>query len=207
MQPFFAGLARVPTFVPVDPRRPQRGKGPMLSGAALTQYHMDRSEFVLGLLLREYGQGEGSGEDAEAALLGELQLAFLIFLQLSSLRSLEQWKVLVHTLCSCEQLLLSRPGLYVKLFPVLRAQLLLAPRDFFEDELSADNFLRASLSSLASLADGHQLHAGLEAELERLWKFVLSRFGLGRSQLLAEQLGEDEDPVVVAVTEDGEQYP
>ena len=57
---------------------------------------MDRSDFVLGLLRAQYGGGEGAGEGAEAMLLGELQLAFLLFLQLSSLRALNQWKLLVR---------------------------------------------------------------------------------------------------------------
>eukprot|EP00967_Tisochrysis_lutea_P104306 scaffold158244_cov28-Tisochrysis_lutea.AAC.1 len=38
----------------------------------------------------------------EASLLGELQLAFLLFLRLSCLRSLEAWKQLIHLLCSCD---------------------------------------------------------------------------------------------------------
>ena len=173
-----------------------------LSGAELTRYHMDRSDFVLSLLHSQYGAGEGAGEGAEAALLGELQLAFLLFLQLSSLRALTQWKLLVHTLCNCEALLLSRPGLYVKLLPILRAQLHLAPRDFFEDELSADNFLRSSLTALATLAEGHSLHEQLAAELDRLWKFVRSRFGLELQSLLNEPMEGDDEPVVVGVHED-----
>ena len=71
-----------------------------------------------------------------ACATGELQLAFLLFLRLSSLRALQHWKALAHLMCGCEDALASRPGLYVKLLLVLRAQLALAPADFFEDALS-----------------------------------------------------------------------
>lgn len=36
-------------------------------------------------------------------------------------------------------------------------QLHFAPSDFFEDELSADNFLRSSLATLVTLSEGHTL--------------------------------------------------
>jgi len=43
-------------------------------------------------------------------LLGELQLSFLLFLRLSCLASLEQWKRLVSLLCGCEAALKAREG-------------------------------------------------------------------------------------------------
>lgn len=205
LQPFFEGLARVPTYVQADPRKAQRKNGSMapvhgMCGSELTRYHMDHSDFVITVLLSQYGQG-GSAERAEGALLGELQLAFLLFLRLSSLRSLEQWKVMVHTLCNCEKLLLSRPGFFVKFLQVLRAQLHLVPGDFFGDDLSEGNFMLASLISLATRADGLDLVQELSSELARLWKFTRSRFGLELQHLLQEPL--DDLPQVVYTGENG----
>ena len=78
------------------------------------------------------------------------------------------------------------------------------PQDFFVDELSGDNFLRAALAALADAADatGAALHAPLAAELGRLWTFLSARFGLDVGQLRREQLeDEDEAPVLVLGTE------
>ena len=88
----------------------------------------------------------------------------------------------------------------------LRAHCLRAPhpQDFFVDELSGDNFLRAALAALADAADatGAALHAPLAAELGRLWAFLTARFGLDVGQLRREQLeDEDEAPVLVLGTE------
>ena len=77
-------------------------------------------------------------------------------------------------------------------------------QDFFVDELSGDNFLRAALAALADAADatGAALHAPLAAELGRLWAFLTARFGLDVGQLRREQLeDEDEAPVLVLGTE------
>ena len=42
----------------------------------------------------------------------------------------------------------------------------------------------------------------LAAELDRLWKFVRSRFGLELQSLLNEPMEGDDEPVVVGVHED-----
>ena len=165
----------------------------------------------------------------------------MLFLLVSSLGALTQWKALLHTLCRSDSSLAHRPTLYLLLLPALTAQLKLAPevrrglgctacaarvprvctvsalyphcmrtvctpraQDFFVDELSGDNFLRAALAALADAADatGAALHAPLAAELGRLWAFLTARFGLDVGQLRREQLeDEDEAPVLVLGTE------
>ena len=183
----------------------------MLVGEALSRFHLDKSEWLHELLRDEYGGGEGLGGGggggggggadallpAEAALLGELQLAFLLFLRLSSLRALEHWKAAVHLLCGCEAALTSRPALYVALLAALRAQLALAPADFFEDALSEDNFLRSSLACLAELSEGKRLAPALEAELGRFWAFSEKHFGATPAQLRMAAMEDDDEPVVV----------
>ena len=88
--------------------------------------------------------------------------------------------------------------------PCIRTACALRAQDFFVDELSGDNFLRAALAALADAADatGAALHAPLAAELGRLWAFLTARFGLDVGQLRHEQLeDEDEAPVLVLGTE------
>ena len=58
---------------------------------------------------------------------GELQLSFVLFLLVSSLGALTQWKALLHTLCKSDSSLAHRPTLYLLLLPALTAQLKLAP--------------------------------------------------------------------------------
>jgi len=224
LQPYFDGTARVAHFVQLDPRKQRTQRGHGRTGAALSQFHIDRSEWLRELLACDYGSestggcrgssdgGGGGGEKgdgthvagsaaaaaaAEAALLGELQLAYLLFLRISSLRALEHWKACVHLLCHCEAALLDRPRLYARLLRILRAQLALAPRDFFEDELSADNFLRDALANLAELAVGQPLGPQLEAEFGQLWGFLATHFGLTLEALRAGALDEEDEPVVV----------
>jgi hypothetical protein len=195
------------TFVELDPRRSGRGR----SGPALSSFHLDRTEWLLELLRTHYSDDaecaadEASGA-AEAALLGELQLAYLLFMGLSSLRALEQWKGLLQLLCHCDEALQSRASLYTKLLPILRAQLALAPADFLNEGGGAEgaNFLRASLAGLAERTDAGGGAASLDArladELQRTWTFVRMQFGISREALLLEAAGGDEDEPVVVET-------
>ena len=80
------------------------------------------------------------------------------------------------------------------------AELELAPPDFFVDELSADNFLRASLVALAgATSDASGVDAGVRGALELLWRFVRERFGLDVPQLMRDEdeFADDEDMPVV----------
>lgn len=197
LRPYFDGLPRVASYTQVDPCQ-QRAGGEQGTGgrrgAELTQFLLDRSEWLGQLLRDEYGGGGGGDAAEEAAgraLVGELQLAFLLFLQLSSLAALEQWKALVHLLCCCDAAMLRRPALFASFLRALEAQLRLAPSDLFVDALSAENFLRASLASLAGATEGAPLAPPLASQLERFWQFVGERFG---GDILAELRDADADP-------------
>ena len=203
--PFFDNLPRTARWVQTDPRKvwasDVRLGGAGLQGERLSRFFQDRSQWLEHLLKEEFG---GSGE-AETQLLGELQLSFVLFLLVSSLGALTQWKALLHTLCRSDGALALRPKLFLLLLPALTAQLKMAPEDFFVDELSGDNFLRAALAALADAADatGAALHAPLAAELGRLWTFLTARFGLDVGQLRREQLEDEDDaPVLVLGTEE-----
>lgn len=199
--------ARAAQFVSLDVRRSGTGR----LGAALSTFHLDRSAWLSELLACHYASGRTEEEPrtsaaaAEEALLGELQLAYILFLRLSSLRALEQWKALLHLLCGCDAALRERPQLYCNLAAVLRAQLAFAPDDLFVGggELGAENFLRASLATLAeNSTEGARLAPALSEGLRRLWDFVGERFGLSLQTLLSDAGGGEEDqPVYVSVEE------
>lgn len=107
----------------------------------LSVFHWDKSQFLELLLQVVY---EGRWEE----LLGELQLAFILFLNLYSFPALNQWKKFVDLLCRAENAVAQRPELFVAFIRILHTQLNAVPHDFFENELSKHNFLAPALSSL-----------------------------------------------------------
>ncbi|ETV89433.1 hypothetical protein, variant [Aphanomyces astaci] len=87
LKPFFPDVAQVARFTPLKkPSTTQRSAGD------LTLYHVDSSEHLEWLLSTHF-------HNDWHALLGELQLSFVLFLLLSSLDALHQWKQ-VHTMRS-----------------------------------------------------------------------------------------------------------
>jgi A1 cistron-splicing factor AAR2 len=107
---------------------------------------MDRLGQVQELVQRRFN---GSWKE----LLGELQLAFVLFLLLSSLSAFKQWQQLTAALCRCETVAESDAGFYKSYIRVLHAQLKLVPEDFFAIELSKENFLVSSLSAMFQVRD------------------------------------------------------
>lgn len=186
------GAPRAARFVTLDPRR----SGVGLSGAALSRFHLDRSEWLAQLLGEAYADGGTDDERNERMMLGELQLSYVLFLRVCSLRALEQWKSLVHLLCACEEALCVRARLYANALAVLRAQLALATADVLEE----GNFLRASLASLARHAHARaaDIAPAVHDELLRLWESVRP-LGVRVEELVADDDEEDDDeqPVVV----------
>jgi A1 cistron-splicing factor AAR2 len=147
--PYFADLARVARFSTMSaPHQTLSSSGSssdnstvQSEAAAVTHAHMDRSGQVQELVQRRFS---GSWKE----LLGELQLAFVLFLLLSSLNAFKQWQQLTAALCRCETIAESDAGFYKSYIRVLHAQLKLVPEDFFATELSKENFLVSSLSAM-----------------------------------------------------------
>jgi A1 cistron-splicing factor AAR2 len=83
-----------------------------------------------------------------AAVLAELELAFVLFMLISSWAAFEQWKKMVVLLCSCDDDVSnpSREPLFLAFLRLFRAQLAYTPRELFTDELAKDNFLQLALS-------------------------------------------------------------
>jgi A1 cistron-splicing factor AAR2 len=109
----------------------------------LTSINMDKSDLV-ELVKHEYF------DDIADDLLGEVQLAFILFINLYSYPALETWKSYVNIICSSERFLLANPLFTIGFIRVLYEQLNFAPNDFFEDEISKANFLGPSLTALFS---------------------------------------------------------
>lgn len=47
-------------------------------------------------------------------LLGELQLSFVCLLMAQNFSGFNQWKKLVHLLCSCSELMTEKPDLFIE---------------------------------------------------------------------------------------------
>ena len=142
-----------------------------------------------------------SSAAGEAALLGELALAFVLFLTVSSGAALRQWKLLLHKLCRCEAAVGARPSLYADAIALLRAQLELAPPDF-EKSTSSRRTTSCAPRSSRSPAPPPTPAAStsrLRGALELLWRFVRERFGLDVPQLMRDEdeFADDEDMPVV----------
>eukprot|EP00854_Cymbomonas_tetramitiformis_P011353 gene11353-13417_t len=190
------------------------------TAAEITEYNMDASKRLSEIVAQKCG-GDWK------LLVGELQVAFVLFLMLHSYSALLNWKELVHLVCFAESALTEVPELFSKFIVILQSQLQLVPQDFFVDELASDNFLRPCLSRLmsgiklaaeapifaaattdledassapappASGARRHEDAAGLLKQVKKLRKFLLKRFDLD----LEEDAEVDEDtPVVVEYT-------
>ena len=132
-----------------------------------------------------------SGRD----VLGEMQIAFVLFLYLGSSNGLRHWKKIVHLVCTCEKAMLEHlnPELNPEQMPspcisyvfferfldVLRHQLEKVDSDFFIDPLSADNFIQASIQNLFSicLVDNPDSSI-LREKVERFRQFMLKKFGV-----------------------------
>ncbi|CAN0227275.1 unnamed protein product, partial [Discosporangium mesarthrocarpum] len=112
-------------------------------------------------------------------LLGELQVSFVIFFCLSSLEAFRQWHRLCAMLCRCEAALVAHPDLFRTFIRILHAHLKLVPEDFFEVELSKDNFLVPCLSAMfQNILVDSTLDPQLRDSACRLMRFLQKRFGI-----------------------------
>ncbi|KAG6622311.1 mRNA splicing factor [Phytophthora cinnamomi] len=180
--PYFPDLPRTVRFTALQKTRAD------LSAEARTTYHFDRSERLEELIQTDFG-----GDWKE--LIGELQLSFLVFLQLSSLAALEQWKQFIALLCSCEQALSTHVALFLAFIKLFRTQLEQIPEDFFQDETTSENFLGPCLLSLLELLEDDDAPPQLRQKAFHLRQLLASRFGWDAG---AELLELDEfAPVVV----------
>lgn len=85
-------------------------------------------------------------------LLGDIQLSFLVFLNLHCLASLEHWRDLIAMLSFSKSVDKDHTELYSNFATILQHQMKFMDRDFFEDvEFSGDNFLQPALLRVTKL--------------------------------------------------------
>eukprot|EP00740_Mantoniella_antarctica_P003500 CAMPEP_0181359766 /NCGR_PEP_ID=MMETSP1106-20121128/6275_1 /TAXON_ID=81844 /ORGANISM="Mantoniella antarctica, Strain SL-175" /LENGTH=465 /DNA_ID=CAMNT_0023472929 /DNA_START=123 /DNA_END=1517 /DNA_ORIENTATION=+ len=180
--PFFPGIARAPVFSSIAQRAP-RGMSP----ADVTRLHHDtgaRLAYALGLFRGDW-----------RALLGEVQVAFVLFLLIGSMAALEHWKSVVNMLCANAGEMHAHLELYKAFLATLTHQLECASSDFFTDEISADNFLRPALVKLVQEArpmaeqktadtggSGGLLVEEVTRRLKGIQRFVHRRFGVSLAE-------------------------
>ncbi|KAI1707232.1 AAR2 protein domain-containing protein [Ditylenchus destructor] len=85
--------------------------------------------------------------DNPKELLAEFQVSFVVFLIGQVYEGFEQWKRLIHLMCSCNRALVTHSQFFLDLLMVIHFQLKQCPEDFFHDQLAKDNFLWANRSS------------------------------------------------------------
>lgn len=158
------------------------------SASAVTAMMIDKS-----ILVQHIVQADFNGD--WSLLMGEMQLAFLLFMLLYSYPALQHWKLLINTICSSESFLTNQTDFTSAFMKVLFSQLKFSPDDFFETELSRSNFLRPVLTSLFSSLSGRSVSTGTSAATKqtnrsasvemtlrehqhRLLTFVQKKFGL-----------------------------
>ncbi|CAK9034941.1 Protein AAR2 homolog (AAR2 splicing factor homolog) [Durusdinium trenchii] len=146
-------------------------QGHRLSPAKVTELQMDPSNLVLKLIKVDYA-------GHQELFVGELQLAFVIFLYLASLPALEFWKQAVHLVASCSALRASHPELMRLVVQTVTSQFFLLPKDLFQDDLLQDNFLVEALATLVDLADLGP-DSVLLGPLRDLRKVLRDRYGKG----------------------------
>jgi hypothetical protein len=135
---------------------------------------LDKSPLLERLITVTYG---GSFEN----LLGELQLSYMLFMLLYSYPALQHWKRLVNTICSAEAFLAKHTAFTAAFMKVFYSQLSFSPVDFFESELSKDNFLRPVITTLFSSLEGDTgapIDEHLQEHKRRLFLFLRKKFNL-----------------------------
>lgn len=127
------------------PRRFPEGAAP----SEITKNSMDSTYALTTLINTAYNK-------KETLLLGEIQFSFICFLIGQVYDAFDQWKKLVHLMCSSVDALKDRTDLYMKFISVLHFQVQEIPEDFFVDIVSTNNFLTTTLQEFFSnLADGN----------------------------------------------------
>ena len=148
----------------------------------ITRYILDRSN-ALNTLLDRFKERKGI-----YGLLGELQLAFIVFYMGQSLEGMEQWKAILDTLCRADDAMEGKLGeelqlCYKDFLPVLRFQLNELPQDFFTDDISKENFLTKALPQLTSTLSfclkGYPVSnfaSSMKLNTEKLKKILVDKF-------------------------------
>lgn len=184
LRPYFPNMGRVPRFVNITKTFSELrdeidcNENLQLRSSLKTALYRDKSSLIDRLIKQDY-------QDSWETMLGEFQLAFILFLFLFSQPALEQWKLLMSIICDSESFLTSNSQFSCAFIRILFSQLNYVPSEFFEDEISRDNVIRSSLSAIFIAFRGHSIkNTEIEENLKRLYAFVNDRFALFSRQNL-----------------------
>lgn len=146
------GLPNLSTVPGTEIRFTQIPKQRYPDGASpqeVTKHSMD-STYMLETLLKTAYPSNKNG------ILGEIQFAFICFLIGQVFEAFDQWKKLVHLLCSSEMALNLHSDLYMNFIAVMHYQIHEIPEDFFVDIVSSNNFLTTTLHEFfSSMEEGN----------------------------------------------------
>lgn len=150
-------------------------------GRERTEAARDRSWYLSDLLDRAAGE-EGTRNEGAAALLGELELCFLMVLTMANWSCLEQWKRILGVLLTCSKALGEVPGFFTEVFRVLGLQL----KHCDDVEGGMFDFREEGAGWLKGLLNGFRDNveenagasdAGLKEELRKVENFLAENYG------------------------------
>ncbi|XP_071174699.1 protein AAR2 homolog isoform X2 [Mytilus edulis] len=152
-------------FTELPKKRYPEGSTP----AEITKCSMD-STYILETLLKE------NLNSIEKDLLGEVQFSFICFLIGQVFDGFDQWKKLVHLLCSSESALTNHTQLFLDFIGVLYFQVHEIPEDFFVDIVSQSNFLTTTLQEFFSNVDCSSADQSLKRKCRKFKEHLTSKF-------------------------------
>ncbi|KAK3107844.1 hypothetical protein FSP39_023327 [Pinctada imbricata] len=139
------------------------------SPTQITKYSMD-SSYALEKMISECYNGDENG------ILGEIQFSFICLLIGQIYDAFDQWKHLVHLLCSCEDALMKHENLFANFITILYFQVQEIPEDFFVDIVSQNNFLTTTLQEFFSNVEGCPLSNTLRKKALRFREHLTQKF-------------------------------
>ena len=165
-------------FTPLPFRHFPAGASP----AQITKLSMDKSEVLEEIMAKSTVKD----------ILGELQLAFITFLVGQVYDAFEQWKHLIHLLCSCVDAVDKHPDVFEAFIGVIHFQLLETPQDFFVDIVSRNNFLVDNLHRFFMTVQDSAVSAKLKRKSQKFKEYLTKRF-----QWNFDEEPEEDAPVIV----------
>ena len=200
LKPYFPNESRVAQFVDISRTEVDLLNTVQLDSnraRSITSMMLDKSQLMEKLISDEFS---GSWH----MLLGQYQLSFILFMLLYSFPALEYWKLMTSTICSSSNYLRTHEDFSSCFIKSFYEQLKFCPADFFENELSKDNFLRPVISALFLSLQG-QFHSDpapttsnarsvstLLEHKKRLFNFLKKKFNLFEGSIY-ERLDESMD--------------
>ncbi|XP_071958395.1 protein AAR2 homolog [Antedon mediterranea] len=149
---------------------PKETHPPNATPNQVTKYGMD-SSFRLEMLVSLNYSGHMT------SVLSEIQFVFICFIVGHVYDAFEQWKNLIHIMCTSEEAMTNQQKLFEDFISVLHFQLKEVPTDFFVDIVSRSNFLTITLQRLFSnIEDGSNMSTGLTEKARKFKANLMKRF-------------------------------